>query len=93
MKEKELTTIAEQILATDYISSMDEKMKREIFRKFADFISSDKAKEVGKQDSSLAGKIRTYRSRYNKDELNELAALSLLLECGQVDEIKFKEDK
>lgn len=80
-------------LADNYISLMDTKLERMILAKFGEFLSSDQGKTLAKQKDSLGGKIRAYKTRYQKGELTAIAALSLLMDCGMVEDVKFSEIK
>ena len=71
---------------------MNEKMKLQILRMFSEFITSEKYKQLAKQKNAFGSKLRIYKSRYEKDELSVKAALLLLLDCGMIEEIIFKEN-
>ena len=70
---------------------MKTKMKRNILRKFGEFITSTKGKEMGAKKDDIGARIRVYRGKYKKDELSAKAALLLLLDCELIEEIHYKD--
>lgn len=73
-----------------YFQQMNDKMKNKILRTFRDFVESEEGQAISKQKNKIGGRIRMYKTKYERDELSAKSALSLLLDLGLVEEIHFK---
>lgn len=68
---------------------MNEKMKKQIYDRFDAFMNSDSFNTLAKGQDSFAKRLRIYKKRRKEGTLKPYAALSILVDCGEVKEIVF----
>jgi len=66
-------------------------MQLKIIGKFGEFIKSKSYDSMSKGETNLAKRLRSYKAKYDKGSLSPISALSLLIDCGKVKEIKFQD--